>query len=155
MRSSGLVMIAFILVPISFAQQTPDTIEGHRAAAKAAAGYDLAGLYPAACPEPAPAATAGRGRGPAPARRPDPPRDQWYEEPQKVFDNLYFIGTKVHGSWAITTSDGIIVLDTLYSYAAEPEIVDGLGKVGLDPAHIKYVVISHGHGDHDAGAKLL
>lgn len=27
--------------------------------------------------------------------------------------------------------------------------------VGLDPAHIKYVVVTHGHGDHSAGAKYL
>ncbi|HLG99711.1 MAG TPA: MBL fold metallo-hydrolase [Bryobacteraceae bacterium] len=139
--------------PMALGQSVPDTVEGHRAAAKAAAGQDFAGLYAAACPETAPA--AGRGRGAAPARRPDPPLDQWYAEPQKVFDNLYFIGTKAHGSWAVTTSDGIIVIDTLYSYAAEPEIVEGLRKAGLDPAQIKYVVVSHGHGDHDAGAKLL
>ncbi|MBW8708550.1 MAG: MBL fold metallo-hydrolase, partial [Alphaproteobacteria bacterium] len=31
----------------------------------------------------------------------------------------------------------------------------GLRKLGLDPANIKYVVISHAHGDHDEGAALL
>lgn len=55
----------------------------------------------------------------------------------------------------MTTSDGIIVIDALYSYAAEPEIADGLRKLGLDPAKIKYVVVSHGHGDHHGGAKFL
>jgi metallo-beta-lactamase class B len=30
-----------------------------------------------------------------------------------------------------------------------------LKKLGLDPATIKYVIVSHGHGDHDEGAKLL
>ena len=154
MRFSPCALILGAFSMVMFGQSTPDTIEGHRAAAKAAAGKDLAGLYQAACPEPAPAAAA-RGRGAGRGPRPDPPREQWYEEPQKVFDNLYFIGTKVHGAWAVTTSDGIIVIDTLYSYAAEPEIVEGLRKLGLDPANIKYVVVSHGHGDHDAGAKLL
>jgi metallo-beta-lactamase class B len=28
-------------------------------------------------------------------------------------------------------------------------------KLGLDPAEIKYVVISHGHGDHSGGVKYL
>ena len=46
-------------------------------------------------------------------------------------------------------ADGIILIDTLYNYASEPEIVDGLTKLGLDPATVKYVIVSHGHGDHD------
>src|SRR5260370_22017121 len=31
----------------------------------------------------------------------------------------------------------------------------GLRKVGLDPAEIRYVVISHAHGDHYGGAQYL
>jgi glyoxylase-like metal-dependent hydrolase (beta-lactamase superfamily II) len=42
-----------------------------------------------------------------------------------------------------------------YYYASEPEIIDGLKKVGRDPAKIKYVLITHGHNDHDQGAKML
>ena len=72
-----------------------------------------------------------------------------------MFDNLYFVGTKIHSSWALTTSDGIVLIDTLFDYAIEPEIVDGLTKLGLDPRSIKYVLISHAHGDHDQGAALL
>lgn len=147
-------------VSVAAGQSTPDTIEGHKAAAKTAAGQDLMGVYSTACPSdtPAPppgAGRAGAGRGTAPAVRQDPPREQWYAEPVKVFDNLYFVGTKVHGAWAITTSDGIIVLDALYGYAAPAEIADGLKKLGLDPANIKYVIVSHGHGDHSGGARFL
>jgi metallo-beta-lactamase class B len=41
-------------------------------------------------------------------------------------------------------------------YAApEPEIIEGLTKLGLNPRDIKYVVISHAHGDHDQGAAEL
>ena len=72
-----------------------------------------------------------------------------------MFDNLYFVGTKIHSAWALTTSDGIIVIDTLFDYAIEPEIVEGLTTLGLDPRNIKYVLISHAHGDHDQGAALL
>src|SRR4030095_15255614 len=28
-------------------------------------------------------------------------------------------------------------------------------KLGLDPATIKYAIVSHGHGDHSGGAKFL
>jgi len=57
--------------------------------------------------------------------------------------------------WAVTTSDGIILHDTAHDYMAEAEIVDGLRQLGLDPAQIKYVIISHGHADHYLGAKQL
>ena len=100
---------------------------------------------------------AGRGaaRGAAPPARVVPDRATWYARPYKVFDNLYFIGTRIHSAWALTTSDGIIVIDTLFDYAIEPEMVEGLTALGLDPRNIKYVVISHAHGDHDQGAALL
>jgi len=47
------------------------------------------------------------------------------------------------------------VIDTNFSWAIEPEIVEGLTKVGLNPRDVKYVIISHAHGDHDQGAALL
>jgi metallo-beta-lactamase class B len=97
---------------------------------------------------------AGRGAAP-PAARNVPDRALWYAKPYKVFDNLYFVGTKIHSSWALTTTDGIVLIDTLFDYAVEPEIVEGLKTVGLDPRRIKYVLISHAHGDHDQGAALL
>src|SRR4029079_16288344 len=97
----------------------------------------------------------GAARGAAPVARVVPDPAQWYRRPYKVFHNLYFIGTRIHSSWALTTSDGIIVIDTLFDYASEPEIVDGLTTLGLNPRNIKYVLISHAHGDHDQGAALL
>ena len=58
-------------------------------------------------------------------------------------------------AWAVNTSDGIIIIDALYDYSVDDEIAEGLKKVGLDPARIKYIVISHGHSDHSGGAKYL
>ena len=52
----------------------------------------------------------------------------------KVFDNLYFVGMTEFASWAVTTSDGIIVIDPLFDYSVEDEVVGGLRKLGLDPA---------------------
>ena len=84
-----------------------------------------------------------------------PPRDTWYAEGGQVFDNLYLLTTKTNSAWAVNTSAGIILIDTLFGYAAQDEIVDGLKKVGLDPANIKYIVVSHAHGDHDGSVKFL
>ena len=75
--------------------------------------------------------------------------------PQKVADNLYFLGTRIHSAWAIVGSQGVIVIEALFDYAARDEILDGLKKVGLDPKNVKYVILSHAHGDHDGGAVLL
>jgi metallo-beta-lactamase class B len=73
----------------------------------------------------------------------------------KVFDNLYWLGTRQHSSWALQTSAGIIIIDTNFAWATEPEIIDGLTTLGLSPGDIKYVIISHAHGDHDQGAAEL
>ena len=84
-----------------------------------------------------------------------PPRESWYAEPAQVFDNLYFVGGKVHSAWALTTSEGIILIDTLYPYNSREAIIGGLEKLGLNPADIRYVIISHAHGDHIGGAQML
>jgi metallo-beta-lactamase class B len=154
---------AALLAAISAAgAQAPATPEALVNAAKTAAGTDFAGTFLRICVNPQNALAAGGGRGgaarganAAPPARAVPARNTWYAQPYKVFDNLYFVGTKIHNSWALTTSQGIIIIDTLFDYAIEPEIVEGLTKLGLNPRDIKYVLISHAHGDHDQGAALL
>ena len=84
-----------------------------------------------------------------------PARETWYADATKVFDNLYFVGGKVHSSWALTTSEGIILLDTIFPYNSEELIVGGMKRLGLNPGDIKYVIISHAHADHIGGAELL
>jgi metallo-beta-lactamase class B len=66
-----------------------------------------------------------------------------------------FIGTKVHNAWALVGSDGIIVFEALFDYAAPDEIADGFRKLGLDASKVKYVLLSHAHADHDGGARFL
>src|ERR1700687_5606843 len=135
----------------AFAQNTPDTVDAHLIAARTAAGFDFTGTLARLCIAPVAVASTIRdsARGPAPAR------DTWFIEPAKVFDNLYFVGSKIHSSWALKTSEGIILIDTLYTYNSEEEIVGGLKKLRLDPATVKYVIISHAHADHVGGAKMM
>jgi metallo-beta-lactamase class B len=144
-----------VMMEIASAQTPPETLEGYLGAAKIAAGTDWSGTFLRLCiPGPAGAQAGGAGgRGGAP-RRP-PAREAWYAEPAKVADNLYFLGTKVHSAWAVVGSEGIIIIEALFDYAAKDEILDGLKKLGLDQRKVKYVLLSHAHADHDGGAKLL
>jgi metallo-beta-lactamase class B len=152
MRSRFGSAFAFaVIFALSSAAAAPrgDTVESHLAAAKAAAGFDFTGTLARVCIAP----QTGPGRDVAPP--PPPARDTWFTEPAKVFDNLYFVGTKIHSSWALTTSEGIILIDTLYDYASDEAIAGGLKKLGLDPNNVKYVIVSHAHGDHVGGAKMM
>jgi metallo-beta-lactamase class B len=79
-------------------------------------------------------------------REPDP-------GPVKVFDNLYFVGGTDVSSWAVNTSQGIILIDALYNPTEVHQVIfDGLKKLGLDPKNIKYVLLTHAHADHFGGA---
>ena len=75
-------------------------------------------------------------------------------EPMQVFDNLYAIpSSPVQQTmvWAITTSDGIILIDSGQQGRTEA-IIEEMRELGLDPADVKYILLGHGHGDHYAGA---
>lgn len=151
LRAPITLLATALAHPALFAQSNADLIDAHLAAARNAAGFDFTGTLAVLCVAPTPVPTAMRDVAPGPA----PARSTWYAEPAKVFDNLYFVGSKFHSSWALKTSQGIILLDTLYTYSSEEEIVGGLKKLKLDPASVKYVIITHAHGDHVGGAKLM
>jgi metallo-beta-lactamase class B len=138
-------------LPAAFAQapQPGVTVGTYLAAAKEAAGREYTGTLTRLCIVPQTAPNGDRARGNP------PPRQFWFTEPAKIFDNLYFVGSSQHSSWALSTSEGIILIDTLYDYASEELIPNGLKKLGLDPANVKYTLISHGHGDHVGGALMM
>jgi metallo-beta-lactamase class B len=118
--------------------------------AKAAAGVDWSGTFSRLCIPPPPAGARGGGAASGP-----PARATWYAEPAKVADNLYFLGTKAHHSWALVGSEGIIVFEALFEYASADEIEEGFRKLGLDGSKVKFIVLSHAHGDHDGGARFV
>jgi metallo-beta-lactamase class B len=158
MTRFGFIVLTLML-PLT-AQPTPPGKEAavaeHIEAARKAAGKEHTGLFEGICTQFAKPAAPSAPRPPRPQRSPGPPaRETWHHEPVKVFDNLYFLGEKDYGAWAVTTSEGIIIIDTLFDYSVEDEIVNGLKKVGLDPNRIKYVIVSHAHRDHVGGAGYL
>ncbi len=135
----------------------PTTIEGLQAAAKDAAGTNFPGTMMRLCVPPPPPNPAGRGGGGGGGGRGGPPpRESWYAEPARIGDNLYFLGTQDHNSFALVAESGdIIIIDALFDYATPDEIIGGLERLDLDPNDVRYVVISHAHGDHDGGVKYL
>lgn len=82
------------------------------------------------------------------------PRKDWFTWPVEIFDNLHFVGTKTAGVWAISTSDGIILVDTNFHYNSK-ELVLGLLNFALDPNDIKYIIVTHAHDDRYWGARAL
>ena len=130
---------------------------------------DLTRLYETMC------APALSPKGPQPpadqappplSERKVPPRSDWYQEPAKVFDNLYWLGswgsaTRIptggggDSTWAVTTSEGIILIDSGYDYSAPVLITEGLKKMGQDPTQIKYVILTHAHGDRYFGSRYI
>lgn len=76
------------------------------------------------------------------------------QKPMRVFDNLYYVGTRQVSAWALDTPAGIVVIDALNAQDVDV-ITDGLSALGLDPAHIRYIIITHGHADHFGGAREL
>jgi metallo-beta-lactamase class B len=156
------IMTASLAALLSMAPlAAQDSPEAHVALAKTAAGTEYQNLFNFLCTVPAPrgggpggpprgGGAPGRGRAAGP-----PERSTWYAQPVKVFDNLYFVGQSEYSAWALTTSEGIILFDTLFDYSVEDEVVAGLKTLGLDPATIRYAVVSHPHPDHHGGARLL
>jgi metallo-beta-lactamase class B len=141
--------LALSLSPAYAQKADPAAVAQHIAIATAAAKSDLLGplsLCKTATPTPGPSFMDNYR-----AMVKDPPL-----EPMQVTDELYFLGAKWSTAWAIKTSAGIIIVDSMdNAQEAEQYIEGGLRKLGLDPADIKYVVVSHAHGDHYGGAAYL
>jgi metallo-beta-lactamase class B len=135
------------------AQTAPSqaSVDAHVAAAKTAAGSDLGNLM-GLCN----AVPATRASGDAITKvvaqqlaRPAPP-------PGKAFDNLAYVGGAWASAWALDTKDGILLIDALNNDAEAAQLIDGgLRQLGMDPARIKTVIVTHAHGDHYGGAQHL
>ena len=124
-----------------------DKVKEHWAAANRLAGKDW---IPAAHFQCAPEAEVTDRLPPRVRTQPDVKRD-----PVKVFDNLYFVGEKADVTWIISTSDGLIMLDSGFPDRVETTLLAGMKTLGLDPAQLKYVLVGHEHQDHYGGSTFL
>ncbi|CAM2880488.1 MBL fold metallo-hydrolase [Vibrio neptunius] len=77
-----------------------------------------------------------------------------YVEPFKMFDNVYYIGDKWVSSYAIETSSGLVIIDTL-DFPYSKWIPENLRKLGLGDKTVSHIIVTHGHSDHVGGAEFL
>jgi metallo-beta-lactamase class B len=159
----GALLVGFVGVD---AQGQDDVAQAHLAAARAAVAplapdpghlrtYDS--QFKLICLQPKPGATLPPIGPAAPEEKGKlvaVPRDKWFEPPVRVFDNLYYIGTQTESTWALTTSAGIILLNTNFPWVT-PLLLDELKTFGLDPATIKYVVVVRSHADQAWGINAV
>ncbi|MCZ6659510.1 MAG: pectin acetylesterase-family hydrolase [Gammaproteobacteria bacterium] len=75
-------------------------------------------------------------------------------EPFQIFDNLYYVGIDWVAAYVLETSEGLILIDSLYGKWINPMLAN-IAKLGLDPNDIKYVLVTHGHFDHHGGAAAV
>ena len=110
----GLLLLARVAIDAN--AQDPGTAgDSNEAIARAATyqpGHDFTGLFDQLCGERPPRRTmivdgrlvmdpdpSGPQFNPGPGI---PPRYAWYQEPAKVFDNLYYVGSNHDSMWALT-----------------------------------------------------
>src|ERR1043165_9583608 len=100
----GMALAALTAIDLS-AQTPAGSAESHVAAARAAAyqpGQDFTWVFDQNCKPPAPRATqAAAPQGAVPAAPKVPPKSEWFQEPAKVFDNLYYVGSQLQSMWLV------------------------------------------------------
>ena len=74
--------------------------------------------------------------------------------PFRMFDNVYYVGLRGVSSYAVRTSAGLILIDATYEESSG-EVVKSLQQIGLNPKDIKYIIVTHAHSDHVAGAPAI
>jgi metallo-beta-lactamase class B len=74
--------------------------------------------------------------------------------PYRIIGNVYYVGSKGLASYLISTSDGLILINSSLE-ASVPLIQASVEKLGFKFSDIKILLISHAHWDHCAGSALV
>jgi metallo-beta-lactamase class B len=74
--------------------------------------------------------------------------------PFHIAGNLYYVGSKDLASYLIVTSEGDILINSSLE-SSVPMIRASIEQLGFKFKDIKILLISHSHGDHDAGSAEL
>ena len=71
-------------------------------------------------------------------------------EPYRVFDNVWNVGIKWVSSYAVQTTDGWVLIDTLHEPFVD-RLFENLQKARVPLDQIRLVLMTHGHFDHVGG----
>jgi metallo-beta-lactamase class B len=74
--------------------------------------------------------------------------------PFKIFDNLYHVGPGMVSVWMITTTDGLILIDSSWEPYVD-HVINNIRKLGFDPKNIRYILVTQSHIDHFGGAARI
>ena len=76
------------------------------------------------------------------------------EMPFQIFDNVYYVGDEHVSAYLITTSGGMVLIDTTTATTVN-RTLDNIRKLGFDPNDIDYVFVTHAHDVHYGGAARI
>ena len=81
---------------------------------------------------------------------------EWTEPfpPFRIAGNLYYVGSRGLASYLIATPEGNILINSSFD-ANVPMIKTSIEKLGFKFSDTKILLISHAHGDHDAGSAMI
>ena len=71
----------------------------------------------------------------------------FYAKPFKMVGNIYHVGDTRVDMHLIDTGEGLILIDTGFP-RTEFLLFQSIWELGFNPKDVKYIVHSHGHGDH-------
>lgn len=152
-----LATLCAVAPTASVGQSVTDEIRARVETAREAAGEEHAYYFSRVCNVPMEAVGAAPvdlEEFPTTLPSTDPDRE-WYAEPVRVFDDLFFLGQTAYSVWGLRTSEGVVLVDAIFDYSVEAEVIEGLRALGIDPDEIRYVIVSHAHRDHSGGAGIL
>ncbi len=149
--ASSLAVLA-ACTTVTEPQATQATVDQHVSDARNTAGEDLKFLMPICNPQPAVRAAPSAAMDDMLAKLINQPAP----EPGQAFDNLYYVGAAWVSAWVLKTTQGLILIDALNNTREAADLIEGgMRRLGLDPRHIRYVLVTHGHGDHYGGAQMI
>src|ERR1035437_1577496 len=79
--------------------------------------------------------------------KPNPPAE-------KIYGPVSHIGPLTVCAYVVETADGLVVVDTGYDKDGDL-LANNIRSLGLDPAKVKLILLTHMHSDHAGGTKRL
>ena len=86
--------------------------------------------------------------------QPNIPFDQQRKAPFKVFDNLWHVGIQTSSNFLLVTNQGLVLFDATWDETAD-YVLDNIRAAGFNPRNVRYLIITHAHIDHFAGAEKI